>query len=211
MRFRDNKLWSVWPLLPIFVTASLFMIYEMCRDIASRPLQWKDAYAVVVGLTLLCQIMVGVLIWSAFHALSVYEINEEGFRCRTFPRKQWTKVPWSEFTFGGLYSRWTGETEDFVCFSNYWFDGAHTRSRMNDGDVQFAMFTIPLTKRGLKAIRAYVPDEQLRLLANSPWLWKSRYVKALNTIFAERGLLCAEKSMMRANGAGDDADGGANR
>ena len=211
MRFRDSKLWSIWPLLLIFAAACPYMTYYMCRDIASRPLQWKDAYVVVVGLTLLSQILVGVLIWSAFHAFNVYEINEEGFRCRMFPRKQWTEVPWSEFSFSGLYRRWTGETEDFVYFSNYWFDGAHVKARVNDGDVKLILFTIPLTKRGLKAIRTYAPDKQLRLLANSTWIWKSKYAKALNAILEERGLLCTEKLNSKAEGVVDNADGGADR
>lgn len=209
MRFQDNKLWVVWPLLFIFEAAILYVTYEICKDIAQRPLQWKDAYTTVIGVNLLWQVLAGMLLWCAFHSLSIYEIGAEGIQCRVFPSRNWTVVPWSELTYGGLYSRWTGETENFIYFSNYQFNGNQPKASMNDGDAKYMMFTIPLSKRGLKAIRMYVPDNQLRLLVDSPWLWKSNYSKKLNAVFEERGLLQGKKTIR--TGKTDSMDGETDR
>lgn len=208
MRFRDNKLWSAWPLLLICAAGSLYLTKGMCKDIAERPLLWKDAYAVTIWSNLLWQVLAGILLWCAFHALSVYEIGPKGIRCRVFPGRHWTIVPWADLTHGGLYSRWTGETENFIYFSNYRFNGDNLKAPMNNGDMKDVLFTIPLSRRGMKAIRTYVPNEQLRLLANSPWLWKSKYARELNAIFEERGLFPFDKAAAEGNGEETHAEGG---
>ena len=141
MRFRDTKLWSLWPLLILCTAAFLYDTYGCCQYIAARPALWKDAYIVFLWISLLVQVFNGMLIWVAFHTLTVYEVDGEGIQCRVFPRKDWVMVPWSELTYGGLYSRWTGETENFIYFSNYQFNGNQPKASMNDGDAKYMMFT----------------------------------------------------------------------
>lgn len=198
MRFRDSKLWSAWPLLLIFEAASLWMTYEMCKDIAQRPLLWKDAYATTIVLNLLIQMSAGMLIWSAFHSLSVYEVGAEGIRCKTFPDRHWVCIPWMELIHGGIYISRSGEMENYIFFSNYQFNGKNANALMNNGNTKYVLFTIPLSKRGIKAIRMYVPDQQLQLLTNSPWLWKSKHAKSIMAILEDRQLLCSQKD--EANG-----------
>ncbi len=198
MRFRDNKLWGVWPLLLVFKAAILYVTYGVCKDIAQRPLLWKNAYAAAIGFNLLWQMLAGILIWSAFHSLSVYEVGAKGIRCKTFPDRHWVCIPWTELIHGGIHISRSGEMENYIFFSNYQFNGENANALMNNGNTKYVLFTIPLSKRGIKAIRMYVPDQQLQLLTNSPWLWKSKHAKSITAILEDRQLLCSQKD--EANG-----------
>ena len=159
-------------------------------SIPKDPAKWEDYYTLVLIFGLGFAATLGMTLWVIDYAnITAYKINEKGFASHRPFRKGWTIIEWKEITYCRHYRRWTGEMENFICFSNYELDPEHPKVPINSGEYRDVMFIIPLSRRGLEAIRRFVPDDQLRLLAKDPWLFKSDYAKELKTIFEERNVI----------------------
>ncbi len=188
MTFRDAKIWSIWILWVAFLVLLVVGIIDGCKDIASRQGAWSVHYHVIVEEVLYTAVFSGLSMKVIQDYLSKYRIDEKGFQSHSAFQKEWTLTGWEEISHCRHYRRWTGEMENFIYFANYELIPDRPKAPMNSGEYRYTLFLVPLSRKGLKAIQRYVPDEQLRMLANDPWLWKSKYAKQLYSIFKERAI-----------------------
>ena len=146
MKFRDTDSWGIWTSTLVVVPGCLWLIRRCCWSIM-----------VMLVILLVSQLFIGASIWRLMDAQSRYEIDEKGLRSARHASKTWAQAPWTELTYCGTYKRWG--LKRYAFFSNYDFDGKDIQGPVNDAAARKILFLIPFTRRGLKAIEKYAPEQ----------------------------------------------------